>query len=275
LVAERAARGLSFMDSVARLIAETYRWQRRLGARVFATPHCCVVADAAHQDVWDANHADNVTAKTEAEIQAVFAAMDRRLGHTPWRVVHSDCLTSDKFLARLALDDVEERFVAIQMALEGDVADRGAPVELRPVMTDGDRDALLRLVMANHAERRDIDGFDFPPEFSAAMVETYWAKGDAYHFHLTIEGGVPIAYGGYAAAPNGVGMVEDLFTLPSARRRGVITGVIATFVDRLRASGCRPIVIVALANERPKHLYARLGFRPVTLARTWTRKLPD
>src|ERR1700689_1701967 len=70
-------------------------------------------------------------------------------------------------------------------------------------------------------------------------------------------------------------MVEDLFTLPSARRRGVITGVIATFVDRLRASGCRPIVIVALANERPKHLYARLGFRPVTLARTWTRKLPD
>ena len=87
--------------------------------------HCCVVADAAHPDVWDANHADNVTAKTEAEIQAVFAAMDRRLGHTPWRVVHSDCLTSDKFLARLALDDVEERFVAIQMALEGDVADRG------------------------------------------------------------------------------------------------------------------------------------------------------
>jgi len=164
------------MDSVARLIAETYRWQRPLGARVFATPHCCVVADAAHPDVWDANHADNVTAKTEAEMQAVFAAMDRRLGHTPWRVVHSDCLTSDKFLARLALDDFEERFVAIQMALEGDVADRGAPVELRPVMTDGDRDALLRLVMANHAERRDIDGFDFPSEFSAAMVETYRAK---------------------------------------------------------------------------------------------------
>lgn len=164
------------MDSVARLIAETYRWQRPLGARVFATPHCCVVADAAHPDVWDANHADNVTAKTEAEMQAVFAAMDRRLGHSPWRVVHSDCLTSDKFLARLALDDFEERFVAIQMALEGDVADRGAPVELRPVMTDGDRDALLRLVMANHAERRDIDGFDFPSEFSAAMVETYRAK---------------------------------------------------------------------------------------------------
>ena len=187
---------------------------------VFATPHCCVVADAARPDIWDANHADNVTAKTEAEIEAVFAAMDQRLGHTPWRVVHADCLTSDTFLARLALNDFEERFVAIRMALEGDVVDRGAPVELRPVATDGDWDVLLRLVMANHAERRDIDGFDFPPEFSAAMVETYRAKGDAYHFHLTIEGGVPIAYGGCAAAPNGVGMIEDLFTLPSARAPG-------------------------------------------------------
>jgi hypothetical protein len=46
-------------DRVARLIAETYRWRLRLGARVFATSHCCVVADPAHPDVWDANHADD------------------------------------------------------------------------------------------------------------------------------------------------------------------------------------------------------------------------
>src|SRR5271154_7191239 len=118
-------------DRVARLTAETYRWQLRLGSRVIATPHCSIVADAAHPDVWDANHADEVTAKTEAEIEAVFAAMDQHLGHTPWRVVHADCLTSDTFLARLALDGFEERFVGIRMALEGDVADCGAPVELR------------------------------------------------------------------------------------------------------------------------------------------------
>jgi predicted GNAT family acetyltransferase len=43
----------------------------------------------------------------------------------------------------------------------------------------------------------------------------------------------------------------------------------------LRARGCEPIFLGALANDRPKRLYARLGFRPVTLARTWARKLPD
>ena len=70
-------------------------------------------------------------------------------------------------------------------------------------------------------------------------------------------------------------MIEDLFTLPSARRKGVITGVIATFVDQLRADGRHTIFLGALANDRPKRLYARLGFRPVTLARTWVRKAAD
>jgi predicted GNAT family acetyltransferase len=114
-----------------------------------------------------------------------------------------------------------------------------------------------------------------PPEFSAATVDVYRAKSHAYHFHLAIKDGVPIAYGGCAAAPNGAGMIEDLFTLPSARRQGVITGVIATFVDQLRADGRHTIFLGALANDRPKRLYARLGFRPVTLARTWVRKLAD
>jgi hypothetical protein len=70
-------------DDLARLLAETYRWQRRLGNQVIATPHCSIVTNPAHPDVWEANHADEVTAKTEAEIDAVFAAMDRDLGHTP------------------------------------------------------------------------------------------------------------------------------------------------------------------------------------------------
>jgi predicted GNAT family acetyltransferase len=36
-------------------------------------------------------------------------------------------------------------------------------------------------------------------------------------------------------------MIEDLFTLPSARRRGVATGMIAEFANRLGAAGCHTI----------------------------------
>jgi predicted GNAT family acetyltransferase len=70
-------------------------------------------------------------------------------------------------------------------------------------------------------------------------------------------------------------MIEDLFTLPSARRGGIATAMIAAFTDRLRAAGCHTVFLGALASEQPKHLYARLGFRPITLPRTWVRQARD
>jgi GNAT superfamily N-acetyltransferase len=261
--------------SLARMIAEAYRWQRRLGNAQIAAPGCHIVADPAHPDVWDSNHADDVTAQTDAEIDLVFAAMDQHLGHTSWRVFHTDCFTPDRFLARLALDDFEERPVTIQMVLQGDPTDRGAAIELRPVVSDADWQALLQLVLADHAEGRRTSDLDLSAEISSGMVAGYRAKRGAYHFHLAIRHGIPVAYGAHCAAPNGAGMIEDLFTLQSARRQGIASAMIATFADRLRAAGCQTIFLGALATERPKHLYARLGFRPVTLARTWVRELPN
>jgi GNAT superfamily N-acetyltransferase len=259
---------------MARSIAEAYRWQRRLGHRQIVASHCQIVADPAHPNVWDSNHTDDVTAQTAAEIDAVFAAMDRHLAHTPWRVIHTDCFTPDVFLARLALDDFEARPVTIQMALQGDLAERGPVIELRRIAGDADWDALLRLVLADHAEGRRTNQ-DLSFETSAGMVAGYRAKSCAYHFHMAIRDGHPVAYGAYAATPNGAGMIEDLFTLPSARRGGIATAMIAAFTDRLRAAGCHTVFLGALASEHPKHLYARLGFRPVTLAGAWVRRAQD
>jgi len=255
-------------------IAEAYRWQRRLGHAQIAATDCHLVADPAHPDVWDSNHADEVTAQTGPQIDGVFEAMEQHLGHTPWRVIHTDCFTPDAFLARLALEDFEERPVTIQMALKGELADRGSAIELRHVVCDADWDSLLELVLADHAEGRRTGNLNVPPEVSAGMVAGYRAKSSSYHFYLAMQDGTPVAYGAHAAAPNRVGMIEDLFTLQSARRRGIASAMIAAFAERLRAAGCRTIFLGALATEQPKRLYARLGFRPVMLARTWVRRLP-
>ena len=260
---------------LAGTIAKAYRWQRRLGNTQITAPHCHIILDSAHPNVWDSNHADNVTAQTDAEIEAVFAAMDKHLGHTRWRVIHTDLFTPDAFVARLALDGFEEQPVTIQMALQGDLTERGAPIELRLVVRDADWDALLQLVLVDHAEGRRTNDLDIPSEVSAAIVAGYRAKSSAFHFHLAVRDGIPVAYGGYAIAPNGAGMIEDLFTLQSARRQGIATAMIAVFTDRLRAAGCHTIFLGALVTERPKHLYARLGFRAVMLARSWVRTLPD
>jgi GNAT superfamily N-acetyltransferase len=259
---------------LARTIAEAYRWQRRLGNTVTAAPHCHIVSDPAYPNVWDSNHADDVTAQTDDEIDAVFAAMEQHLGHTRWRVIHTDCFTPDAFLARLALDDFRERPLTIQMVLQREFVDSGAPIQLRPVANDADWDALLQLVLADHAEGRRTGDLSLSPDVSAGIVAGYRAKSGAYHFHLAMQNGVAVAYGAHAAAPNGAGMIEDLFTLQSARRQGVATAMIAAFTDRLRADCCHTIFLGALATEQPKHLYARLGFRPVMLARAWVREVP-
>jgi GNAT superfamily N-acetyltransferase len=256
----------------ARAIAEAYRWQRRLGNANVAAARCHIVANPAFPEVWEANHADEVTAETETEIDAVFAAMEAHLAHTKCRIVHTDGFTSDAFLARLALHGFEEKFVVIQMALQGEVAHRGGPIELAPVTDEADWNALLKLVLADHAEGRRTGGMILPPEFSAEMVASYRAKSAAFHFHLAVSDGIPVAFGAYAIAPGGVGIIDELFTLPSVRRQGFATGIIAEFADRLRAAGCETIFIGALVNETAKHLYAKLGFRPVGLARTWVKE---
>lgn len=258
----------------AKAIAEAYRWQRRLGNPSIEAACCHIVANPAYPLVWDANHADTVTAETDLDIASVFAAMDARLGHTPWRVVHTDCFTPDAFLGRLALDGFQEQPVTIQMVLQGELSDRGAMVEIRPVVDDTDWVAMHRLVALDHAEGRRTANLDLTPEFTTSVVTGYRSKTAHYHFNLVIQDGEPVAYGAHAIAPNGVGMIEDLFTLPTARRRGVATAMIAAFSDRLRASGCRTIFLGALASEHPKHLYARLGFRPVGLARAWVMEKP-
>ena len=255
-----------------RRIAEAYRWQRRLGNTQIVGPGCHLVVDPAHPDVWDSNHADEVTARTGAEIDAVFAAVDRHLAHTVWRVIHTDCFTPEAFLARLALDGFEERPVTIQMVLRGNVCMHGPAIAFRPVVDEADWEALHQLVRADHAEGRR-SSLDILPEVSAGIVAGYRAKSGAYHFRLAMQNGVPVAYGAHATAPNGVGMIEDLFTLPSARRQGIASAIIAAFTDRLHADGCDTIFLGALATEPPKRLYARLGFSPVMLARTWVRRL--
>jgi GNAT superfamily N-acetyltransferase len=254
-------------------IAAAYRWHRRLGHAGIDAPHCHIVANPAWPQVWDANHVDAVTARTPAEIDGVLAAMDRHLAHTPWRVAHTDGFTPDEFLARLALDGFEERPVTLQMVLEGGLTDRGCVIDLHPVETDADWSALQTLVVEDVAEGRKTGDLDLSAAFAADMVATYRAKAPDCRYHLVMQDGQPVAYGALAAAPDGVGLIEDLFTRAQHRRQGIATGLIAAFADRLRDRGCDTVFLGALATEAPKHLYARLGFRPVGLARTWIRDL--
>lgn len=261
------------MGDQDRLIAGAYRWQRRLGHRLIDLPHCTIVADPAKPDLWDANHADDVTATTDAEIDAVLAAMDEHLAHSDWRVVHSDAFTPDRFHARLAYLGFEERPVVVQMICDRLTPLGDAPIDLVEIVDDAGWAALTDLVRADVTEGKRTGGLNLDDSFVADMVANYRAKAPAYRFHLALLDGVPVAYGAMVAAPNGMGMIEDLFTLPSARRGGIASTMIAHFDAALRAEGCSGIFLGAVAEEEAKSLYFKLGFRPAMLSRCWVKRV--
>jgi len=72
---------------------------------------------------------------------------------------------------------------------------------------------------------------------------------------------------------DGVAQVEDVGTLPRARRRGLAQAVVLAAVAAARRDGADEIVIAADADDWPHQLYAKLGFEPVGEA-TVLRRLP-
>lgn len=69
-------------------------------------------------------------------------------------------------------------------------------------------------------------------------------------------------------AHNGIGWVEDVYTLPEARGKGYARLLVGEAVRRARAEGHGVTFILADDESWPKHLYAELGFEPVGC--TWT-----
>ena len=70
---------------------------------------------------------------------------------------------------------------------------------------------------------------------------------------------------------DGVAQVEDVFVLPHARGDGAGTALVAHAITQARATDPELTFIVADADDRPRELYARLGFEPQTVFRSFWR----
>ncbi|HJY81446.1 MAG TPA: GNAT family N-acetyltransferase [Candidatus Binatia bacterium] len=258
------------MDIVERVSA-AYAWQRALGHEAVQDSLCCIVRDPAHPDVWDANHVSGVRASTTAEIDQVLQRADDAFAHCRHRLFVVDPLTPPAFVARLVLDDYQELTPTIQLVLEDSLQANPRDVDLRPVTTDADWQSLYTLVRQDHIEGARTQGMAIPAEVTQGIVTSYRKKWPAYQFFLAREDGVDCAYGAGVLCANGMGMVEDLFTLPNFRKGGIATAIIARAVSHVRDQGADQILIGALATEPPKRLYAALGFSPVCVTREYIK----
>jgi ribosomal protein S18 acetylase RimI-like enzyme len=68
--------------------------------------------------------------------------------------------------------------------------------------------------------------------------------------------------------------IDDVGTLPRFRRRGLASTLTLGAVGLARAAGCDLIFLRADASDRPRDLYARLGFRVIGRHYSWVVRRP-
>ena len=258
------------VDLLERLCA-AYTKQRALGHQSSRENLCWVVRDTRHPRLWAANHVSAVRARTRAQIDEVIRRAEDAFTHCEHRLYVVDPLTPAPFVAALAQDDYNELTPTILLVLEGALRARPRELDIRLVQSEEDWSSMQWLVGEDHSGGTRSQGRPLPVDVTRAMIESYRSKSPHCRFFLARVGRLDCAYGAAVMCGDGVGMIEDLFTLAPYRKRGVATAMIARAMADLRERGADMIAIGAHASERPKRLYESLGFSPVCLTREYIR----
>jgi GNAT superfamily N-acetyltransferase len=244
-----------------------------LGNAVVEERHARFVHNVETPNVHDANLVSLVRAETDDEIDAVLARADELYAPLRHRKVMMDPGTPPAFEARLVLEGYEPH-PHVEQVLEGTLSSSSSPCDLRMVESDDDWRSLTELWQSQHDEEV-AKGQHNPwgPGVTEQMVVSKRFKAPALSFWLARVDDTDAGFFSSWPGRDGIGIVEDLFTRPECRHRGIATALIARCVDDVRERGARAVAISARANDTPKHMYAALGFRPFAISRSYLKSL--
>jgi GNAT superfamily N-acetyltransferase len=251
-------------EDLLRRAYETLQGYYELGCEVRDESLVRFVRNVDAPRIYDVNFAAFVRAGTRHEIASVLDRADDLFDGLPHRVFRIDPWTPPAFEAELVLEGFafEDE---LQLLLEGDlqVVHNPPPIEIRLVESDEDWSTVRRLARLDHEEqaRRQVHPL-WDEAVTSEMVATKRAKAPALRFWLARAGEADCAFLSSWPGADGVGKVEDLFTDPDFRHRGIATALIVHCVGDARARGAGPVLIGALPNDTPMRMYAAMGFRP-------------
>ncbi len=263
----RGATGVRLADRVHETLGD---WLA-LGHEIWTTGQARLVRRYSAPRTYDANFAYGVRAETAAEIDAFLSDLDVAFSHCAHRMVVGDRLLAPACEARLLVAGFELQVPEIALLLEGPLrggSQRG--VELRPVQTESDWASLEALHLEDHREEAR-KGFHetWEPSLTHEIVSAKRAKAPRVQYFLARCEGVDCGFFSAWPGRNGIGKVEDLFTLPEFRGRGIGRALIVGCVEDARARGAGPVAITARSDDTPVRMYLDLGFQPVCLHRVY------
>ncbi len=264
------------MDEISRKICETYATHLALGHEVEERDGARFVRFRSSPMVYDANFVQCFEAPTVDSARHMLSLVDQWLDEFSHRRVLADPATPETLLARLAL----EGFIAtptLQLVLEGELLGVApGDCEIRAIRGDSDWRSLSALKRIRDVEECERTKFEIWDEsVTQQMIEVVRAKAPEVQFFLASEGGRDVAYFSAFPGHNGIGMVEDLFTLPGDRGRGFARALIHHCVADARRRGARAVLIGADPTDTPMNAYAAMGFQPACLTWSWLRILDE
>lgn len=267
------ALGMTTPREKAGLMQATYEAWATEGLERIEGPRCYASRYDRAPLIYDANLIAGVRAETADELAEVLAFADEVHGELGHRHVLAGGDTAPGVLAGLAQAGfrLEE---GVHMLLEGELRGPAPDAhDIRLATTDADWRSVGRLTRLWHEEENAQPDarHQISEEASAQMTLTLRAKTPAYRVFLLRFDGVDAAYFGSYPGVNGVGMVEDLYTVSSYRKRGLARALIHHCVADARSRGADSVLIGADSDDTPRFLYQSLGFVPTSLCMSWMR----
>ncbi len=261
------------MSTLAARALDTNAANFGLGNEVLDVLGARLVRNRETHDIYDANHASDVTAKTPSEIDALIARLDVEYQHSNHRRFDVDFRTPPEFLARLLLDGGYERTDALCLVLEGELVGKPTPCDIRPVVSDEDWEAYWELMIVNWRDNPNRGEAEHWDAVGRRMFASHRLKQGPVQYFLAYLEDQPAGFFNAWEGVDGMGQVEDLFVLPEYRKRGIATALIHHCVAESRRRGAKEVLIVADPDDTPKNIYARMGFRPVAVHGHYLKKL--
>ena len=220
-------------------------------------------------DKYYANHVEQVTASTPEEIARLSARIEVEFEGFGHRYFYVDRDTPVEFEAWLLMEGYQ-RTDSLVMVLTDDLRGTPKPYEIRLVETDADWQGLYRDLIATgrpgirpqHSVGRPttVDASEAQDQRIAALQSV----APPVRYWLAYAEGAPRAFFSSWMSSDGIAVLDHLFTHPDYRRRGLATALVHHCVADVRASGAGPVALETDPADTPKHMYAAMGFRPLS-----------
>lgn len=245
------------------------------GNRSHAVAGGVLVVDRDRPQVSDANVLLHPVARTASTAVDVISTVIRELAHADAPVIQLGATPAAPLEARLAVDGWSVESI-VDMLLDGPPTGTPRRVHIRPVVSDADWASLRQLWRIDHLEEAERGRWHAPLRtYTDAVVSAKRAKQPSLRLWLAAVDSQDAAFVTSWAEAQVGGQVEDLFTAPSHRGRGLARALLHHAITDIRARTDGQVMISARVGETPAQLYARLGFRPVLVRRIWTGPGPS